>query len=357
MSMPVRFGASIKLRHAATGGTLRSYLFVSGRLAGSGQDPVTCWDGPAENDLWRVKGPHGRQPDTRRTTVVNGDVVRLEQLETGKNLHSHADYPSPVSSQQEVTCFGEHGIGDAGDDWRVEVEGGGDWNADARVRLVHLATGRTLGSQAGLAHPQWTRAQQEVAGVAERTENDLWQATGFLVNDACFVGQMVPPSIEINQTMLMQLTMRNLGTGAWSAEAGHRLGSQNPPDNLSWGRNRVPVPGLVPPGEEVTMAVPLTAPGQRGPGIVQWRMVQEGGWFGDLTPPVTVNAVLPGGPATVPDVRGAVKVAAVSAVRAAGLEVRLTGSTGRDGMVVSQSPPPHSVVDRGSTVVLHMQTG
>jgi hypothetical protein len=354
---PVRYGASIRLRHVGTRGTMRSYPFVSGRMVGSGQDPVTCWDGPDGDDLWRIKGPHGQAADVRRLGVKDREVIRLEHTVTRKNLHSHADYPSPVSNQQEVTAFGEMGVGDEHDNWRLELEGGGDWTTDKPLRLVHVITGRTLASQAGLVHERWTHGQQEVAGVAERAPHDLWTGE-VLQNDACFVAQNVPSSIALNSTVETQLTMRNVGLATWSPEAGHRLGSQNPPDTLNWGRNRVELPGPVAPGEEVTITVPLTAPTARGAAVVQWRLLQEGaGWFGHLTPPVTVNIVLPGGPTSVPDVRGGVKMAAMAAIRAAGLEVRLTGASGKDAIVVSQSPPPHTPVDRGTMVVLHMQVG
>ena len=38
---------------------------------------------------------------------------------TGKNLHSHDEYKSPLSKRQEVSGFGDEGSGDAGDDWEI----------------------------------------------------------------------------------------------------------------------------------------------------------------------------------------------------------------------------------------------
>jgi MIR domain-containing protein/PASTA domain-containing protein len=357
---PVRYGATLKLRHQATGASLRSQPFVSGRLSASGQATVTCFDGPGENDLWRVKGPHGRPPDPSRQGVAHGEVVRFEHLGSGKNLHSHTEFLSPVTGQQEVTCFGEDGVGDPGDDWRIEVEGGGRWLAGTPVRLIHGSTGHALHSHQGFEHAQWTMGQQEVTCFAERDGNDFWLASDLLANDASFVAQTPPVAIEVGQSQTMRVTMRNVGTAVWSADTGHRLGSQPPEDDQKpiWGRSRVDVVGSVAPGQDAAFSFDLTAATTRGPAPVQWRMLQEAvGWFGDLTPMVAVNVVLPGGPATVPDVRGAHKGIAMSAIRAAGLEPRLTGAITPRSMVVSQAPPPHSVVDRGSTVLLHLDTG
>jgi hypothetical protein len=354
---PVRYGAMLKLRHRATGGTLRSHPFVFGNLGASGQATVTCFAGPDKDDLWRVKGPHGQPPDVAKQVVVDGEVVRFEHVASRKNLHSQTGFSAPVSAQQEVCCFGEFGIGDAGDDWRVEVEGGGPWDGSRRVRLVHLATGQPLHAHQGFEHAQWTLGQQEVTCFSEGNDNDWWLASDFLARDAYFISQSVPGAIEVGRSQAMVVTMRNVGTDPWSAEAGYRLGAQNPEDTQIWGRNRVEVAGAVAPGQDAALSFTVTAPTARGPARMQWRMLQEGaGWFGDSTPVVTINVVLPGGQATVPDVRGAFKVAAVAAIRAAGLEPRVTGAMGSRGAVFTQSPPPYTLVDRGSTVVLHLTT-
>jgi dolichyl-phosphate-mannose--protein O-mannosyl transferase len=44
-------------------------------------------------------------------------------MNTGKNLHSHAAFESPVSRRQEVSAFGDNGDGDGGDNWIIECEG------------------------------------------------------------------------------------------------------------------------------------------------------------------------------------------------------------------------------------------
>jgi hypothetical protein len=159
----VRYGSTIKVSHLWTGRTLQSHALNYGHSGSSGQQQVTAFEGADDNDLWRPKGPHG-QPENYKAgqPIRHGDVIRLQHVLTGRNLHSHSEHPSPVTKQQEVTCFGSNGIGDGNDNWRVEVEGGGEWVADRRVRLIHQATNHALHSHLGHSHLQWTAGQQEV---------------------------------------------------------------------------------------------------------------------------------------------------------------------------------------------------
>ena len=46
-----------------------------------------------------------------------GDKVRFEHNSTGKNLHSHKGVAAPLSQRQEVSGYGDDGLGDDGDNW------------------------------------------------------------------------------------------------------------------------------------------------------------------------------------------------------------------------------------------------
>jgi hypothetical protein len=174
-SATVAHGATIKVSHLRTGRTLHSHALFYGHRGSSGQQQVTAFEAADDNDLWRVKGPDGTPHDYRAgQSAAHGDIIRLEHVLTARNLHSHAGHPSPVTGQQEVTCFGDGGIGDGNDNWRVEMEGGGVWSAHRRVRLIHEPTNHALHSHPGLSHPVWTAGQQEVTGFAERDDNDWW---------------------------------------------------------------------------------------------------------------------------------------------------------------------------------------
>lgn len=166
------YGRIIKMSHVLTANTLHSHSINYGQPGTSGQQQVTAFGGYDDNDLWRVKGPVD-QPRSGQP-VQHGDTLRLEHVLTQRNLHSHPGFPSPVTGQQEVTCFNTDGVNDSNDNWRIEIEGGGVWEFGKRVRLIHINTNRALHSHAGFFHPQWTMGQQEVTGYAARDDNDWW---------------------------------------------------------------------------------------------------------------------------------------------------------------------------------------
>jgi len=60
-----------------------------------------------------IAGPSHRGQCERGSPVACGQEIRLQHLTTGKNLHSH-HFSSPLSSQQEISAFGEEGEGDTG---------------------------------------------------------------------------------------------------------------------------------------------------------------------------------------------------------------------------------------------------
>ncbi|MFJ3310265.1 C1 family peptidase [Streptomyces sp. NPDC086549] len=352
----LRYGAVFKLRHAVTGCALHSHPFNYGHPGSSGQQQVTCFQGADSNDLWLLKGPDGQPLDFRSgQPVQHGDVIRLEHLPTRRNLHSHAGFPSPVTAQQEVTCFGEVGVGDGNDNWRVDVDGGGTWDADRVVRLIHVPTNVALHSHAGFSDPRWTMGQQEVTGFDGRDPNDLWFASDLRAHDARFVSQSLPTNLVAGQVQQVSVTMRNLGTEPWTATNSYRLGSQSPMDNQFWGLNRVELPHPVPSGDTVTFTFSITAPAGLASVPFQWQMVQDGvEWFGDSSPRMQVRVFQQAGPTTVPDVIGMSRSAAGSAIRAADLVAKFTGSAGNRTEVDAQDPSAGVSVPPGSIVQLHM---
>jgi hypothetical protein len=172
---PARYGRNFKAVHWNTGRTLHSHPLNYSHPNSSKQQQITCFEGLDDNDWWRIKGPHGL-PENHKADqpVLHGDVVRLEHVLTRRNLHSHGGIPSPITKQQEVTCFGNNGIGDGNDNWRVEVEGGDQWAYGKRVRLIHVSTNHALHSHEPFTHPTYTAGQQEVTGFSARDDNDWW---------------------------------------------------------------------------------------------------------------------------------------------------------------------------------------
>jgi dolichyl-phosphate-mannose--protein O-mannosyl transferase len=123
----IRYGDVIKLIHKGTGCSLHSHNISYSHNNTSGQQQVTAFAGADCNDYWTVNRPHGFGAlEGRRRPVADHDIIRLDHQSTRKNLHSHVGHPSPITGQQEVTAYGTDGVGDPNDDWRIEVENGGE---------------------------------------------------------------------------------------------------------------------------------------------------------------------------------------------------------------------------------------
>lgn len=116
--------------------------------------------------------------------VPCGSIVRLQHLETGRNLHSHL-FNSPLSNQQEVSCFGENGKGDTGDDFEVICMASGTkhWRRDQDMRLKHRDTGRFVHTSSKHKFSQKNCpncpiiGQSEASCVQTPTAESTWRAT------------------------------------------------------------------------------------------------------------------------------------------------------------------------------------
>ena len=134
----VTCGSVIKLMNSNHKVRLHSHDVKYG--SGSGQQSVTGTVVKEDvNSHWTVKGPDDKNFCMRGEPVECGQKIRLEHLSTHRNLHSH-HFSSPLSSQQEVSAFGESGRGDTGDVWRVMCEGD-YWTRGDNVMLKHSDTG------------------------------------------------------------------------------------------------------------------------------------------------------------------------------------------------------------------------
>jgi len=170
------------------------------------------------------------------------------------------------------------------------------------------------------------------------------EPTTPLASNAKFVGQSLPGPLVPGQVFPMRVIVQNLGGTTWTASGANpfRLGTQDPQDNVVWGRNRVDVVGSVAPGQEATFDFQLTAPNVPGTYHLQWRMVQElVTWFGDFTAdlPVVVAPALRTmnvrvQPMPVP-VNRAVSVIVTAADAASGAAV--AGTVSLDGRAVANT--------------------
>jgi hypothetical protein len=95
------------------------------------------------------------------------------------------------------------------------------------------------------------------------------------------------------QSYLVEVRMRNTGTTIWDSAHGYKLGSQNAPNNTTWGLSRAELPAGASVGQnqEVTIAFSATKPSQGSNINFQWQMVQDGGvgYFGEKTKNGIIN--------------------------------------------------------------------
>jgi dolichyl-phosphate-mannose--protein O-mannosyl transferase len=142
----VTCGSAIKLRHAICSCRLHSHpIGYSKNGISSGQQSVTCVHASDDsNSLWIVKPAHHMDACDRGQPIANDAVLRLEHVNTEKNLHSHGKFSSPISGMQEVSAFGDSGIGDFGDNFIVswDTKFGSHWRQGVGVNLQHVETKR-----------------------------------------------------------------------------------------------------------------------------------------------------------------------------------------------------------------------
>ena len=137
----VTCGSTVKLMNGHHKVRLHSHDVKYG--SGSGQQSVTGTVIKEDvNSHWTIKGPDDKQFCMRGEPVECGQKIRLEHLSTHRNLHSH-HFSSPLSSNQEVSAFGDNGRGDTGDVWTVMCEGD-YWTRDDSMMLKHVDTGMYL---------------------------------------------------------------------------------------------------------------------------------------------------------------------------------------------------------------------
>lgn len=139
---------------------------------GSGQQSVTGTEIQEDvNSHWVIKAETGKVC-SRGEAIKCGSTIRLEHLATNKNLHSH-HFSSPLSGNQEISCYGDNGEGDTGDHWTV-ICSGEYWTRDESVMLKHEDTDQYLAAS-GRTFGRPINGQMEIVGVRSSTGSVHWQ--------------------------------------------------------------------------------------------------------------------------------------------------------------------------------------
>ena len=166
----IAYGSIISLKSMQSGGCLlhsHSHLYPDELL---GQQQVTTYCFKDDNNKWLVKYPYDQSHEELAngpiTHVRSGDRIRLEHIATKRNLHSH---PFPAflrPDDQQVTGYGEDGMGDENDEWVITLVDGAVGDKIGRVnvpiRLLHQTPGAArqcaLSTQ-NKALPEWAHEQ------------------------------------------------------------------------------------------------------------------------------------------------------------------------------------------------------
>ena len=92
---PLTCSSAVRLKHIRTGKVLSSQAMQYG--TGSQQQLVTANKEFSDySTIWNVKESTLADPCLSGTPIKCGDKIRLEHMQTERNLHSH-DFDSPLS--------------------------------------------------------------------------------------------------------------------------------------------------------------------------------------------------------------------------------------------------------------------
>uniref|UniRef100_A0A1B6C569 MIR domain-containing protein n=1 Tax=Clastoptera arizonana TaxID=38151 RepID=A0A1B6C569_9HEMI len=179
----VTCGSVLKLQNSDINVRLHSHDVKYG--TGSGQQSVTGTDVQEDvNSYWLIKA-QTKSNCIRGEPVRCGSVIRLMHLATNKNLHSHY-FSSPLSTNQEVSAYGNNGEGDSGDHWTVVCDGE-SWERDEAIMLKHVDTDMYL-AVTSQTYGRPINGQHEIVGVQWPGSNQVhWKAMeGLFIHPSDF---------------------------------------------------------------------------------------------------------------------------------------------------------------------------
>ncbi|KPJ10066.1 Protein O-mannosyl-transferase 2 [Papilio machaon] len=184
----VAYGALVTLKnHRTGGGYLHSHHHLYPAGVGARQQQITTYTHKDDNNRWVVKTYDRESVSGGAVVVRSGDLVRLTHAATGRNLHSHRERAPLSHKYLQVTGYGEDGIGDANDVWKILISGGKDGEEIQTVRsklmFVHYLQTCVL-TTTGKQLPKWGYEQQEVACNPNlRDKHALWNVEDNLFDD------------------------------------------------------------------------------------------------------------------------------------------------------------------------------
>lgn len=181
------YGSVVTLKNNRIGGAyLHSHWHLYPEGVGARQQQVTAYSHKDSNNRWLVKRANLENIDSiiGDIYVRDNDLIILEHVNTKRNLHSHKEQAPITKRHNQVTCYGENGLGDANDIWKVVKEASSQLmkkNEDNRIytvrskfKLIHLVSSCALHSHSKQL-PKWAYEQMEVTCNPKIFDkNNLW---------------------------------------------------------------------------------------------------------------------------------------------------------------------------------------
>ncbi|EDV21774.1 uncharacterized protein TRIADDRAFT_30184 [Trichoplax adhaerens] len=181
----VAYGSVVTIRNYRSGGALlhsHPHLYPP-TVAKMQQQQVTTYSHKDENNLFMIKKHNASYSDQQSLEYVkNGDIIRLEHVQTKRNLHSHLERAPVTKRHYQVTCYGNNGTGDDNDYWVIHAT-----NAEigskisivkSILRFVHYNVKCALHSHEKQL-PKWGWEQMEVTCNPKiKHKNNLWNIEG-----------------------------------------------------------------------------------------------------------------------------------------------------------------------------------
>lgn len=171
----ISYFAQIRLRHHS-GQLLASAAENYSHTRGSKQQIVGAVSDADDSTWWLVRPHNGGDFEKKATDFVKaGDVIRLQHVSTGRNLHSHSFAPPQCPDQHEVSAYGEDGAGNHDDDWIVETRADAAADTGALFLFKHVTTGHYLHSHDDRHFEAGQQKYQEVTAFDGDDSNNDWQ--------------------------------------------------------------------------------------------------------------------------------------------------------------------------------------
>ena len=188
-SKTITYGSSLRIQNTITKYYLSS--FGMNWSSGSGLQIVTAVQSDKDiNSLFTIKEGETYPVKINGDPVLCGEVIRLEHIATGKNLHSH-DFKSYVTNSQEACAFGEDGNGDVNDNFRItcyKQENNETITGKTEFFLQHVPTEKWLyiNYKTSMFNDNNCRGcpirgQREVSLTSKKDKQCLWKVIGGII--------------------------------------------------------------------------------------------------------------------------------------------------------------------------------